>query len=395
MTARVVRVGKRNWLAGMSWCSFEDIPNKAELGEDAQRLKASWVALRQGESAIQGGFCAPVDGMKGPGKLFSLAAMVADSREQPWLGVFKIDEGLWWYVAVRDEHAILPDGDVIGGQEEIYAARERHSGFTDWNYIEGDLSLLEEFIDGIEAKPTRVKSLAGPNIQLGPLMAGTFALAVAVGGAGYWWSEQKAAQERARAAAIQRMRAELSGQAQPAQAMSPVQGLPAPDEWLMACKQVIAPLPLSQNGWVLDQVGCVANSVVVRWASQDGATVAGRPAGIVSVQGDAVEQTIPLKGLKGQSPNDTVALGDAKLTVRAWAQAAGFELAMDEAAPPAPLPGANAPQAAPAPGEVKFAMAMGGVSPFGLDMSALPGLRLTKIQSTDKGWRIEGTIYGR
>jgi hypothetical protein len=393
MTARIVKIGNRSWLAGMSWCSFEDIPNRAEMVEDAQRLKASWSALRKGDSAIQGGFCAPVEGMKAPGKVFSLAAMLADSGKQPWLGTFKIAEGLWWYVAVRDEHAILPDGDVIGGEAEIFTARERHSGYGDWNYIEGDLTLLEELIADVDAKPTRVRSLTGSNIQLGPVIAGTFAAAVALSGGGYWWMEQKAAQERERATAMARVRAEIAGEAQKTAATSKASSMPAPNAWLKACHQVISPLPLSLKGWALDQLSCQGDAVVLRWLIQDGATLAGRPAGVVSAQGDAVEQSIPLEGLARQSEDNAIGLNDGKLALRTWAQAHGYELKFDEAVAPPALPGAALAPAA-APKEVRLAMAM-SVSPFGVDMSSLPGLRLTKIEPTVSGWRLEGMVYGR
>lgn len=394
MDASIVKIGKRSWLAGMSWCSFEDIPNRAEMIEDAQRLKASWSALRKGESAIQGGFCAPVAGMKAPGKVFSLAAMLADSRKQPWLGTFKIAEGLWWYIAVRDEHAILPDGDVIGGEAEILAARERHSGYGDWNYIEGDLSLLEELIAEVEAKPTRVHSLTGPNIPLGPLVAGTFVTTLALGGGGYWWMEQNAAKERERVAAMERLKAELANEAKGQVAASGASSMPAPNAWLKACQAVIAPQPLSKDGWLFDKPTCERNTVTVNWVMGEGATTANRPAGVVSAQGDAVLESIALTGLPSNSEDNAIGLDDAKVALRAWAKTRGYGLAFAETAAPVALPGATAAPVAAAVKEVKVVMAM-TVSPFGVDLSSLPGLRLTKIEPTTDGWHVEGNLYGR
>lgn len=393
MTAHIVKIGKRSWLAGMAWRSFEDVPNRAEMAEDAANLNASWAALRRGESAKQGGFCSPIEGMKAPGKVFSLAAMLADSQKQPWLGTFKIAEGVWWYVAVRDEHAILPDGDVVGGEEEIYAARERHSGFGDWNFVKGDLSFLEELIDDIDAKPTRVYSLTATKVPLVPVLAATFAAAVALGGGGYWWLEQNAAKERERVAAIERMKAEMANESKKIAVTSAASNMPSANSWLQACNQVISPLPMSRKGWLLSKPICEGKTVSVYWVLGEGATVADRPTGAVSAQGDAVTESISLEGLVAKSEDNAISLDDGKLALRAWAQAHGYELKFDELAPPPALPGAAA-TAAVAPKEVRMAMGMPG-SPFGVDLSALPGLRLTKVEPTDNGWRLEGIVYGR
>lgn len=393
MNARIVQIGKRRWLAGMTWSSYEDVPNKEELGEDAARLHASWVAVRAGEAAVQGGFCAPVAGVKGPNKLFSLAAMLADSREQPWLGIFKIEEGLWWYVAVRDGHAILPDGDVIGGEQDIYDARERHAGFTDWNYIEGDAQLLAEFIDEIDARPTRVRALdagkAKPAVILG------IAAAALIGAGGTWsWLQNQEAEKRAGADAFARARAALLSAQPPAPVQAPVAAGPVPNDWVAACRQVLAPVPLSQYGWVLKQVACAGQQASVLWIADEGATVAAMPEGTVIDDGKAVLQSLALPGIATHPVDNAVELGAARHALRAWAQQSGFALAFTEQAAPAALPGAPpAPKPAGAPSTAVVLETQ--VSPFRLDFSALPGLRLTKMNTTESGWHIEGILYGR
>jgi hypothetical protein len=395
---RTIQIGKRRWLAGMTWSSYEDAPSKDELKEDAQRLGASWASVRVGESAIQGGFCAPIDGIKNPTKLFSLAAMLADSREQPWLGIFKIEEGVWWYVAVRDGHAILPDGDVIGGEAEIHAARERHSGYTDWKYIDGDISLLEEFINDIDAKPTPVRSLSGANLPVIPLMVSAVVLVSVMGGGYWWWHQNQLEQERA--VAMAKVRAQMLADQKPVVlAPSPLLTTPNPNDWLSVCGNVVFALPLSQDGWERDQASCDMASVSIHWVRKDGATVANKPEGTLSPDGNTVDQAIQLVGLKVQGSNDAIDLPAAKLVLRAWAQAANFTLAMNEAAPAPVLPGANvseqnktgAPVARP---QASIALDI-PVSPFDMDMSSVPGLRLTSLRSTVTGWHVEGMLYGR
>jgi hypothetical protein len=396
--ARIVQIGKRRWLAGMTWSSFEDEPNKEELKEDAQRLSASWACVRVGESTIQAGFCAPIDDAKRPSKLYSLAAMLADSREQPWLGIFKIEEGVWWYVAVRDGHAILPDGDVIGGEAEIHAARERHSGYTDWKYIDGDITLLEEFIHGINAKPTPVRSLYGSNFQAIPVVVSAIVLVCAAGGGYFWWHQKQQAQEQEALVAMAKMRAQLLAEQPVIVAPSPLLTTPRPNDWLAACGNIISKLPLSQKGWTPDQVSCDTASVIGHWVRKDGATVASKPEGELSPQGNDVDQIIPLMGLINGS-DDAVDLASAKLVLRAWAQSANFALAMNEAAPAPALPGATSPvqnkTGAPMPRPQVGVTLDISISPFGIDMASIPGFRLTSLGSTNTGWHMEGVLYGR
>lgn len=381
--AQVIQLGKRRYLAGMRWSSYEKIPSKSELREDAARLSASWACVRVGEAAIQAGFCEPVDRLKRPAGLYSLAAIIADSRRQPWLGIFRIDDGRWWYIAVRDGHAILPDGDVIGGEEEIRAARDRHSGYTDWEYIDGDAATLLEHIDAQDMKPTPVRALYGSGLPVAPLAAGAALLCACLGGVVFWKHQQAVARQRALVMA----QIKAQQEAPP----SPLLTTPMPNAWLSACGQVILALPLSRSGWSLDQVACLAESVTVHWVRSSGATVAQRPQGSVSPPGDAVDQAIPLV-LAKSGQEDAVPLAEAKLLLQAWAQAAGFALTITE--PPPPLPGAQPAPSQPPPRPQTLISLESPISPFGLDVRS-PGLRLTKLTSAGSGWRVEGILYGR
>lgn len=395
--ARTIQIGKRHWLAGMTWRSFEDTPNKEELKEDAHNLGASWVCVRNGRTAIQAGFCATIDEAKQPSKFFSLAAMLADSRQQPWLGIFKIEEDLWWYVAVRDGHAILPDGDVIGGQAEIYAARERHSGFTDWKYIEGDIADLDELIKSIGEKPTPVRSLTGGFLPSFPvaMVVSLVVLACAMGGGYWWWQQKQLAEEQERAAAMAKMRAQLAAGQPVVVAPSPLLTTPQPNEWLRACGAELHQLPLSGDGWALGQVACDTASATVRWHRKDGATVANRPEGVLSPSGEFVDQVIQLRGLSAQGPDSAIDLPAEEIALRAWAQAAMFTLGISSPTVAPPLPGTTPTAAAPPPRPQRNISLDILISPFDLDLSSIPGLRLNSLKTTENGWHIEGSLYGR
>lgn len=398
--ANIISINGRQWLAGMAWCSFEDAPSKDELKEDASRLKSDWYAVRIGENAIQSGFCKPIDGLNHPGKVFSLAAMLADSKEQPWLGIFRIADGLWWYIAVRDGNAILPDGDIIGGESEIRAAQERHAGYTDWKYVEGEMELLSDLINEIEAKPTPVKSLTSSNLPLVPIIATAAVLSLLAGGGYAWWHQKQVNEEIERVAAMEKMRAAMASNKPIAVAApSPLLTTPPPDAWLHACGAIISKLPISLYGWTFDLVSCNQTAVNVSWIRQDGATVAKRPEGDLSVEGDKVNQVIQLTNLEQKGTDQSIELVKAQLNMLTWAQSINIPLSLTQNLPPPPLPGAapkstvaeNVPLPAPHT-EVKFDLK---VSPFSLRFNSIPGLRLTSLKSTSNGWTLEGVIYGR
>lgn len=64
----------------------------------------------------------PVSGLAE--QIYSLAALLADSHKVPWAGAFDLGDGLWWYIAVRDNYGLMPDGDVVGTFEDIQQARQ-------------------------------------------------------------------------------------------------------------------------------------------------------------------------------------------------------------------------------------------------------------------------------
>jgi hypothetical protein len=403
--ARVIAIGKRQWVAGMLWRSFEEKPSRAELRQEGEDLRADWAALRVGEDAIQAGFCAAVADLKAkrsnPKKLLSLAAAVADARQQPWLGIYKVADGLWWYIAVRDGQAILPDGDVIGGEAEIYAARERHSGFGDWTYVEGSLNDLDALVDGV--KPSPVFALNGAPAWVVPA-AGLMITAVAAGGGGLWWHEHQLAAQRAHQLAIAKMRALLSRQ-QPAKALpSPLLTTPLPDAWLAACGSAIEKVSVSQDGWTVGEVSCAGNAASIVWQRMPGATTAVRPEGVLDPGGDKLLQSIPLDSqgaglMPGDGRDNGQPLPVEESDLFALLQGMGVKATIQSAPaqPPAStLPGGESAGKAPAPAtpqaQVHFTLP---VAPFSVNWNAIPGFRISRIALSADGWHVEGVLYGR
>lgn len=393
MSAQIITIGRKQWVVGLDWNSYTDKPDRDELEQFADTHSYDWVAIRVNESVIQGGFCEPIDGIKRPRKLPSLAAYLADSNEQPWIGIYQISEGLWWYIAVRDGHAILPNGDVIGDSETIKKIREKHAGFDDWNYVEGTLENLAERIQSIEAKPTYLNSLRyrGPS----PLNIVCTALAATIiaGTGGYYWYQEQSLIEKENAIALAKVRAQLAAGQKIQPVKSPLLETPYASTWLNACKNTIYPLPLSMYGWSLETVSCEPSQAIVTWKRSAGATVADRPAGSVSDDGDTIIQTILMEGLKNATDDDSQSIQAAGLLLRAWAQQAGITLTMKNNSTVS-LPGAENQVKETAFPQLPFSLNI-KTSPFDLDFSSVPGLRLTNVTNVNEIWHLEGVIYGR
>lgn len=395
MVAQVIQIGKRRWLAGMDWRTYADMPSREDLKQDAEQTNSTWVALRTGEHSIQGGFCPSLEDVSlghlngRINGLYSLAAMLADSRQQPWLGTFKIADNLWWYIAVRDGHAIIPKGDVLGDKDAIAAARDEHSGLTDWNYINGNLEELEALIDEVLSKesPTPVKSMV-VNWKLRNAMAAAGLLTVAaIGGGVFYWKDQA---EKKHAVEVARIRAEALQNIAPPVLATNATNYPLTNQLLAHCAGAVNQ-EISKQGWEIEKVSCDTSEAKVIWKRRDGATIEHRPEGVLTDDGMTVIQVVSL-GLEQSSKDDRIAIADARRKLLAWAQAGNITLGEDTPQAQA-LPGSEA-NVAPVSPEKGVTIGI-GFSPFDLDMNVLPGLRIHEIESKDQGqWTLKGVLYG-
>lgn len=393
MTQNVIKLGKRQWAVGMTWRSFEQRPTRIELREDATELKANLAAVRLTAQSRQAGFMASADGDKNrPHGVYSLAAAIADAREQPWLGIFRVADDLWWYIAVREGQAILPDGDVIGDQNTILAARARHESFTDWNYVKGDAADLLSLIDG-QGKKLRlvpVQSLEPVSLVL-PILSITAVSLLLLGG-GLWWHHYQVVQQQEHAARIAAERAKIAAEAA---AISPLVKSPLPGVWLSACESKIATTPLTIANWSLTAVACSTTAATTTWHRNDGATVLARPNGAIDTTGDQIVQTIPIAPSDiPNGPDNGAGLPASNLALLAILQPLGITPHISMSMTPPPLPGASSPsQTPPIPKEdVTFTLPL---DPTTLPFNRVPGLRLTGLTiDTDNNWNLTGTIYG-
>lgn len=379
--AKIVEINKTLWVAGLAWSTFDEKPKQSEIREDATRFGgADWYAVRDSDVAIQGGFCDRL-GEKVPRKLASLAAYLADSAKEPWLGIFQITEELWWYIAVRDHQSILPDGDVIGTKEEIDAAREGHSGYQDWEYIEGDLETLASMIAEVNTKPSYIRLLMGQEdyrkrlIRWGVASGLGVALLLSAYAAYQFWDTQRVAQANA---AQERLRLMLKKEADQ---KHPLITTGLPSRLLSACEKHLVDLPLSLFGWAVQSVECTPGAIKVLWQREAGATVNDRPPGDVSQDGERISSTTIID--IGLGNNNALPLEEAILRLHGWAQQGRLALKLE------------ADNKEKTPNQAKFVFHT-TVSPWDFELD-IPGVRLTLIRTTsyEPGWKTEGVVYGK
>lgn len=410
--SEIVTIDRRKWLIGMRWRSYEVLPERVELAEEAETMRTDWIARRVGDEAIQVGFCAALT--KGwPNKVYSLAALLADSHKVPWAGAFDLGDGMWWYIAVRDNYGMMPDGDVVGSYDDIQRARQEHASLEDFNHVNGTREELEQLIARAQAKRTPLESLTASRYSAAALLSGVGVIACVVGAYfGYQYYEHL--QEQKRQALVRQQIAENARKAQ--QAAAPDAGkilrsLPDPAVWLDACSQAVYAKSLWDKGWQLASLHCAGPQLMVGWKRGPGATIAYAPPGVLSEDGNSKTEIVPLSLPTGiQGTDNAIALADARAALVLWSQQHEIVVAMtpmpvaapkqsDTAAAAAAALGSNQP--APVP-SIQFSFSV-PAAPFALDMSSVPGLRLMEVDIDDvtakagdqsAQWKISGVVYG-
>lgn len=412
---------KRRFLAGMRWSTHESRPSRKKMLEIAGN-EGWWVAERRGRSIIQSGYCSPLDGFKSPKGLLSIAAMIAEAKPEPWLGIFDLGNGLYWYVAVRDNNGILPDGDVVGTYDEVSAARANSAGLGQWTYVDGGLGELATMLQG--SHPARGKSAAPVPLRdlrsrpwVGPLAGGAALVGAAAAGLFLWHAhEAREAHDRAMAMARERAMIAAMRAKKTRQVILPWTREPSPSRFLTACGRMLGALPVSEYGWMLSAVDCrVAGAVGLHpamataqahWLIGAGATAARIPGGVLSQDGKQVDgspMTTPLAADRDGHADDSQ---QALRAIYAVAQPLGVSVSVTEekVAPEAnTLPGGRkaAPEENPErkPWQTMEVFMKTGLPVLSLDglgarLDAIPGFRLTDVSAKGMGqWEMAGKLY--
>lgn len=392
----------------MTWHTHERNLSKSELLEESQRNNASWACKRVAEeNHVQYGFALRPDGTKRIGKLFSLGAQLAATRIQPWLGTFRLDDNTWWYIAVRDGHTILPDGDVVGNEETITKARANHSNFGDWNYIEGDISTIMEMLASSPKSHFPVFSIERE--PLAPTTIVFLLMFLTAAGGGYWWlnglkqgdldkerirllASAKAARERMHSVTKQVINDQDTS----------FLSLPAPDAWIMACDALIRHSIWDAHGWLVRDITCTKNEAKIVRVRTSHATVSIRPEGDLSANGEMITtrftplMALPSADASHEVPDTRLPIVQAREQFFSWSQGQGIKTTlMTASGGPITLPGQEVQSTvSDLANKLDFSFVV-DYWPDNLGLNHIPGLRIVSMKFDGNNWLLTGSLYGK
>ncbi|MGX6566071.1 type 4b pilus protein PilO2 [Cupriavidus necator] len=390
---------KGGFAIGLSWLHEEAQPSKGALRASALELgrNVRWgVVHESAEGAVQSGFCEPITGAK-PAGLKPLAAIVASQHRQPWMGLFHLQGSRYWYVAVRQGHAVISGGDRVGTLEELTAVRAHHRALGEWTEVEGtlrDLAAMARTSKGVSAMRDVLTGPWKSTAYVAAAMVGTASLA---GGGWYWYDQQQEAEREA-----QLMRQRAIAAAQRANEAARQRVLPwveeaAPAAFLQACRRAWDSQALAEAGWTLAGWHCkpatsTTLTIETNW-KRDGGVAANAP-GVLTSDGNQANASsnAPAAFLPSASAVNSVAQAQRSM----WTYAHGNGVGLQLTTPPALLPSnGNAPVD---PWLAMTAEIAFGAPPWlgaGAGLDAVPGLRLTEVSydAAAQTWKGTGKLY--
>lgn len=370
--AKVLRIGSRDWLLGMDWVSGDQALSHEALSQMASQLGAEWVVKRATVDTRQTGLSPRISGRRHPGRLYSLAATLAECFPPPWSGTFDLGNGLWWYLAVGEGYAVLPDGDVVGELTLVEQVRSRHQPLAKWVSHQGDQDTLRLLMGNL--KPVRVRPLNHWRLGRWQWAGLAFSLLLLFSVGTWWFQYQKTLRQLHDKEKLQQQHEQAVHQGE-------FQQSPMPENWAQSCQKTLESIPLSRDGWSAGIVTCQGNTVEVNWDWREGALLSRRPEGVLSSSGNRVTQTLLLEPYPEPGSDNRVVLATAVNSLRDWAQAAGLDLSFENL---------NSTVSTP----LRFRL-FSPVMPFGFNFDTLPGLRLQRMTSSNEGWEIQGVLYGK
>jgi len=390
---------KRTFAAGLYWRHEDRKPSRKDLLAGA-RGSDFWVAQRRTKNrSLQSGFCRPLLqkdllGNSAPsdkpykGRVYSLAAAVADVLQEPWLGIFDIGEGLYWYIAVRDSYEILPDGDAVGDRYAIEDLRRQHAAYGEPTvFRDGNLDDIALLL----RQGPKVSPLSDVRKNpMKPLIIAAVSASTVAGGGVFLWHEHEARVEHEALLAQEKRIAMLRAmqERKTAHVALPWSLQPLPSQVLRGCLHAVQSLPLSDKGWSLSRVRCSVNGsrlgTQVLWDWEPGATALDRPDGELTGLGKKVVQTLTPVLLPPSHAQGILPQAQAQNRLYGLGQALGISVKLMPPSHPEPagMPGAKPTAPKPASPWAKLPVSLSGTLPqWGQETvwDSVPALRLDSL----------------
>lgn len=406
------------FVSGLFWQPLSGVLTEAR--KEARRLAAELkydLAVWRTTSALQVGFGSYAEGLKEG--WCSAAAIISKTLEvefniRDFLCATPLPDGRWLYVAQR-EGVILPDGDIIGSEEEIKSRLLDDLSLGAWGLIYAsahwDLPVESEertFASFLPKKGDKnahkrwwrlqpVDRFASIRQQPSKVLApAIIVVAIVLGGAyGYKVWKNKKAEDAARLAAMQSGAAKLE---------HPWKTMPRASEHLKACMGAWSQVKSFWPGnWTPMEATCANGVFTVLWKRQEYGWIdhlrIAEPKAMLSGDGTSAAITIPM--LPAQGEDEVVPQENARtLDIHGTAQKYRFAIVLTPAPPVAILPGQENAANQPVKDWRELKWVANGISlPPEVILSSLdgPGFRVNRIQAGFSDgkiiWNMEGVQY--
>ena len=423
MSMYITELGKRKFACGLFWQSLSRPRELArEARELARKIDCDLVVLRKEYATAQAGYAKGGGGLRG--SVYSLAAAVSktlakagatyDGENQPvhnWLGAFRLPDGKWAYLAMRDAN-FLPDGDFAGSKEEVFERLRSDYAMGGWNMVLGDAELedygfhnftarrIEELLAHTGDGQVRVHAswLLLPLKGDMPLRQVAFIgllVLLGCGAAMVGWRQHRDREEQAaRAEAMAQAQARLLRESGVAN-VHPWRSQPLPLVLTQACVARLA--HLNPGGWALSEYACSADAVSYTWVRQESSVallLAQVPEAQIELDGETASLRLPLQLTTG-SDEPLLTHQAVLLPLLSSLQFMRVPGKFSEPAP-APLPPSEDGLPAPALGWRAYRYQLGPITSSPLELATVlsqPGIRLEKLAYRGGVWSIEGVIY--
>gem|GEM_PF-1129998 len=392
---------KGEFAAGLSWRTETRWPKPEALRAWSVRGGRWGLVYKTGEGRTQVGLCAPIAGFDRPGKLRSLAASVASQRVAPWRAVYDLGDGRFWYIAVRDRKAIIPDGDQIGTKSDIDRVWNSHSKLGNWNEVsEGTVEDIVDMVLAASTMPSLRDLQSRPWFSAVKLaVAGAAAVLLAV--AAVWGVRQGLGYIRHSGHATKH--AAVTAPPRPAisDALArPWAHEPAPSAVFDACHRAWSTQALVHAGWSLTSWSCAVThdgiSVTAGWQREDGLATDAPGVPAQDGQSASASTVTPVRFEGASGLLNAMRLASRKMS--AFAQTRGFPITFNGAGQPT-LPGAS-PSVSTSSAWTSSNVTLDVPWAPWLDLKqafdSVDGLRIRSVswQSATETWTVAGTLYG-
>ena len=374
---------KDTFVVGLSWRHEDEMPGSRELAALSREHGRWGVTRRTRAGAVQAGFCDPIDEIGKPGRVRALAAIVAEQRPQPWLGLFQLDDDRYWLIAVRNAHEIIPDGDFVGTLDDALRLREEHLRLDNWNPpVEGNLAALADIIDGSGRAPFLRDFQRTPLAAFGYAACATGVALAAAGGAFAYHHHQVIVAEQAEAARKQAFLDALQAGRDARARILPWTQQPTSAAVFDACSRAWSAQDFARKSWSLDAWTCSVTSTGISVGTEwTGGNAADAP-GALSDDATHARASSVVKLALAQGQSSALQDDEGKRQLWAFAERYAFGLNLQRAIVNEATAGSEA-KPPPVPSWSRRPVVLSFDFPpwlgWGRDLDSIPGLRITSM----------------